>query len=116
MRVDVLRGGSRGWGWGEEEDEEERKETSKSCCISSGIIVVCCYCLSVSVAAGVCACVGDCLWFETAAGKGGLQFLFSRGGVEKKKKGGVSLPALAQWADSSVCDITTSILTYLKWP
>ena len=60
-----------------------------------GIIVVCCYCLSVSVAAGVCACVGDCLWFETAAGRGGgCSFYFPVAAGRKKNGGGVSLHAI----------------------
>lgn len=59
----------------------------------------------------VCACVSG-IWDSCRKGVGGCS-LFSCGAG---KKGACPCMRLAQWADSSVSDITTSYLTYLKWP
>lgn len=67
----------------------------------------------------VCYWVCAYVWFETAAEKKGR-----RGGgcillswwQRWWKKGVCPRTPLAQWVHSSVSDITTPCLTYLKWP
>lgn len=97
----------------------KRCGTSKSYCVSSGITVVCRECQAsqqlecMRVFTTMCVFVISDSCIERGEWGGGwLQFIF----LWLWKKGACACMRLAQWADSSVSDITTLRLTYLKWP
>ena len=64
------------------------------------------------MAAGMHECVCESVIWDSCRGRGGCSIIFLR----QRKKGVCPCTRLAQWTDSSVSDITTSYLTYLKWP